>query len=87
MRADVAENSTVLVRVPEPIGPRICAARIASAALGNLVRCDINGLDHLADRALAHEFARVDCSFYFKQLAVHDRVDALGFGDGHAHLG
>jgi hypothetical protein len=54
--------------------------------LEDLMRRNIDRLNHLADRALPHEFAGVDGCLHLKQLAVHNRVDALGFGDGLAHL-
>ena len=51
------------------------------------MRRNIDGLDYLADRALPHQFAGVDGRLHFEQLAVQDRVDALGLGDRLAHLG
>ena len=51
------------------------------------MRSNIDGLDDFADRALAHELARVNGRFHFEQLAVHDGVDALRFGNGLADIG
>src|ERR1039458_9087475 len=86
MRAKVAENSAILIRVPEPIGPSSASTRVATM-LGDLVRSDIDGLDDFTDRALANKITRVDGGLHFEQLAVHDRIDTLGFGDGLAHFG
>ena len=55
--------------------------------LKDLVRRDVDGLDHLADRALPNQFACIDGRLHLKQLAVHDGVDALGLGNRLAHVG
>jgi hypothetical protein len=34
-----------------------------------------------------HQLAGIDRGLHFQPLAVHDGVDALGLGDGLAHLG
>ena len=86
MRADVAEDAAVLLGIPEPVGPAGAAAGVA-VLLGDLVGRDVDGLDHLADGALLDQFAGVDRGLHFEALAVHDGVDALGFGDGLADFG
>ena len=55
-------------------------------ALRNLVRRNVDRLDDLADRALLDQFARIDSGFHLEPLTVHDREDALGFGNRLAHL-
>ena len=65
-------------RAPPPASPR---------ALNNLMRRDVDGLNHLADRALPHQLPRVHGRLHLQQFAVEDGVDPLGLGDGLAHLG
>ena len=55
--------------------------------LKDLVRRNIDGLNHLADGALLDQFAGVNGGLHLQQLAVHDGVDPLGLGDGLAHFG
>src|SRR5215469_7298511 len=86
VRANVAEDSAVLVRVPEPVGPARAAAG-DPAVLEDLVRRDVDGLDNFADRALMDEVSRIDGGSYLKPFAVHDGVDPLGLGYGFAHFG
>src|SRR5579871_4806218 len=76
MRTNVAQDATVLVGVPEPVGPAGSAARI-SRALKYLMWSDVDCLNHLADRALLHQLTRVHCGLHFEPFAVHDGVDAL----------
>ena len=85
VRADVAQNPAVLIRIPEPGGPSPAATGV-SCMLDDLMRRDVDGLDHFSDCALPHEHARIDRSFHLQQLAIEDGVDALGFDDGPAHL-
>ena len=86
VRANVAENSAVLFRIPEPVRPARAAAR-DTAALKDLVRRNVDGLDDLADGALLDEHAGVDGGLHLEPLAVHDAVDAFRLGDGLAHFG
>ena len=81
MRADVAQNAAVLLRYPEPLRPA-GAATCYAAILENLVRRDVDGLNHFSDGALFNEFARINSGLYFKQLAVHDGVNPFGLGNG-----
>jgi len=86
VRTDVAENSAVLIGIPEPFGARRAAAGIA-AALNDLMWRDIDGLNHFTDRALLDQHAGVHGGLHFEALAVHDGVDAIGFGDRLADVG
>ena len=85
MRTNVAKDSPVLLRVPEPIGTRHRAAG-SSTVLDDLVRRNVDGLDHFSDRALPHQFPRVNSGLHLQQLAVKDGVNPLGLSDGPAHI-
>src|SRR5690348_5086443 len=52
-----------------------------------LVRRDVDRLDDFANSAFLDQHARVDSRRYFEALAVHDRVDAFGFGYRLAYFG
>src|SRR5208283_2643867 len=80
VRTDVAEDAAVLVGIPEPSGSGRAAAGVAMA-LNNLVGGDVDGLDDLADGTLLDQLACVHGSLHLEPLAVHDSVDAAGFGD------
>ena len=84
MRADVAEDAAVLHIVVEPGGPAAKSAAVRARLLVDLVGCDVDGLNHLADRALLDEFARVHRRLHFQPFAVKDPVDPLRFCDGLA---
>jgi hypothetical protein len=86
VRADVAQDSAVLFRIPEPLWPPRTSARVA-VSLSDLVRSDINCLNDFADGALLNELARINRCFHLKPLAIHDAVDALRLGDSLAHFG
>ena len=86
VRTDVAENSAVLNRVPEPVGPAV-RPPASPPCLNDLVRRDVDRLNHFADGAGLDQFAGFDGSLHFQPLAVHDGVDSSGFGDGLAHFG
>ena len=48
---------------------------------------DVDGLNHLADGALANQFTGVDSGLYLQQFAVEDGVDSLGCSGCLADLG
>src|SRR5581483_3683327 len=85
VRTDIAQNAAELLCVPEPFWSSRTSASVART-LKDLVRRDIDGLDHLADRALLYQLTRIYSGLHLKPLAVHDGVDAAGLGDGLAHI-
>src|SRR5271168_5219150 len=86
MRADVAKDSAVKVRVPEPLGTSGATTCIA-VPLNYLVWSDVDGLNYATDRAGLNQISCFDSGFYFEPLAVHDAVDAMSFRNGLAHFG
>ena len=56
-----------------------------SAALHDLVRRDVDGLDYLADRALLDQFASIHRGAHLQPFRIEDGIDAPCFGDGLAH--
>ena len=86
VRADIAEDAAVLIGVPEPIRAVPVPPPASPCALDDLVRRDVDGLNDFADGALLDEFAGIDSGLHLEPLAIHDGVDALGLGDGLAHL-
>ena len=83
MRADVAQNTAVLLRMPEPLRPAAPATCI-TGFLHYLVRRDVDRLDHLADGARLHQVAGLHRRGYLQTFAVQNAVDAFGLGDGLA---
>ena len=89
MRADVAENPAELDIFPEPGRPavdRACASRIAAWPLTNLVRRDVDRLDHIADCAGLNQLSCLDGGLHLQPFRIHDGVDASGGGDRLAHF-
>src|SRR4029077_21063825 len=85
MRADVAQNASVLLRVPKPLRPAAAATTCITASLRHLVRSDVNRLDHLADSAVFHQLAGLYSRAHLQTFAVQNGVDTLRLCDGLAH--
>src|SRR4051812_47915792 len=77
MRTDVAQNAAGASGIPEPVG-----------SLGRVqaMRTESHGVDHLANRAGAHEFTSAYSGGVFQALAVLDRIDTLGLRLHVAHV-
>src|SRR6185312_222845 len=84
--ADIAENSPVLFRVPEPVRPAASAAR-RTAVLKDLVWGNVDRLDDLADRSLPNKLAGIHSRSDFQSFAIHDAVDPLRLSDRLTHIG
>src|SRR5690242_6717219 len=73
--ADVAQDAAVLDIVVEPRRPTTEPSAVQAGALVDLMRRDVDGLDHFPDGALADEFARVHRGLHLEPFAVENSVD------------
>src|ERR1700740_3427245 len=85
MRTEVAKNATKLIRIPEPIWtPRPASG--STTMLKDLMRCNIDGLNHFANGTLLDETPSISRPFDLKPTTVHDAVYPPGLRNPLPHV-